>query len=98
MILAQRYASKAMREIFLPESKIIAERKLWIAVMRAQANLGHPIDKNVIADYEKVIAKVDLASIDKREKELRHDVKARIEEFNALAGHQAIHEIGRAHV
>ena len=80
-----------MREIFLPESKIIAERKLWIAVMRAQANLGHPIDKNVIADYEKVIAKVDLASIDKREKELRHDVKARIEEFNALAGHQAIH-------
>ena len=80
-----------MREIFLPESKIIAERKLWVAVMRAQAKLGHAIDSKVIADYEKVIAKVDLASIDKREKELRHDVKARIEEFNALAGHQAIH-------
>ena len=80
-----------MREIFLPESKIIAERKLWVAVMRAQAKLGHAIDSKVIADYEKVISKVDLASIDKREKELRHDVKARIEEFNALAGHEAIH-------
>ena len=90
-LLAQRYASKAMREIFLPESKIIAERKLWIAVMKAQSKLGHSISNSVISDYEKVITKVDLASIDKRERELRHDVKARIEEFNALAGHEAIH-------
>lgn len=44
-----------------------------------------------IADYEKVITKVDLASIDSREKLTRHDVKARIEEFNALAGHELIH-------
>ena len=59
--------------------------------MRAQAKLGHVIDEKVIADYEKVINKVDLASIDAREKQTRHDVKARIEEFNALAGHEAIH-------
>ena len=80
-----------MREIFAPESKIISERKLWIAVMRAQTKLGHKIEESVIADYEKVINKVDLASIDAREKQTRHDVKARIEEFNALAGHEAIH-------
>ena len=80
-----------MRDIFAPESKIISERKLWIAVMRAQAKLGHVIDEKVIADYEKVISNVDLASIDAREKQTRHDVKARIEEFNALAGHEAIH-------
>ena len=80
-----------MREIFAPESKIISERKLWIAVMRAQSKLGHKIEESVIADYEKVISKVDLASIDAREKQSRHDVKARIEEFNALAGHQVIH-------
>ncbi|MTA20239.1 MAG: adenylosuccinate lyase, partial [Actinobacteria bacterium] len=90
-LLADRYASSAMREIFAPEAKIIAERKLWIAVMRAQSKLGHKISNDVITDYEKVITKVDLASIDKREKETRHDVKARIEEFNALAGHEAIH-------
>ena len=90
-LLASRYASAAMREIFAPEAKIIAERKLWVAVMRAQSTLGHAIAKDVITDYENVITKVDLASIDEREKITRHDVKARIEEFNALAGHEAIH-------
>jgi adenylosuccinate lyase len=63
-----------MRAIFAPSAKIIQERKLWIAVMRAQSTLGHPIDAKVIADYEKVITKVDLASIDAREKATRHDV------------------------
>ena len=90
-VLANRYASAAMRKVFAPEEKIIAERKLWIAVAKAQAKLGHAIADSVIADYEKVISKVDLASIDAREKITRHDVKARIEEFNALAGHEAIH-------
>ena len=90
-ILASRYASKEMQQVFAPEQKIIAERKLWIAVARAQSKLGHAISDSVIADYEKVIDNVDLASIDAREKVTRHDVKARIEEFNALAGHEAIH-------
>jgi len=90
-VLADRYASAEMRKVFAPEEKIIAERKLWIAVAKAQAKLGHAISDSVIADYEKVITKVDLAAIDAREKITRHDVKARIEEFNALAGHEAIH-------
>jgi adenylosuccinate lyase len=90
-VLANRYASAEMRKVFAPEEKIIAERKLWIAVAKAQAKLGHAISDSVIADYQKVISKVDLAAIDAREKITRHDVKARIEEFNALAGHEAIH-------
>ena len=90
-VLADRYASKAMRAIFSPEEKIIAERRLWLAVARAQNKLGHAIADSVVADYEKVLNKVDLASIDAREKITRHDVKARIEEFNALAGHEVIH-------
>ena len=90
-LIADRYASAAMREIFAPEAKIIAERKLWIAVMRAQSALGHTISNDVIADYERVITNVNLGSIDAREKKSRHDVKARIEEFNNLAGHEAVH-------
>ena len=89
--LATRYASNAMRSIWSPKDKIIAERKLWIAVMRAQQDLGLAISEKAIADYEKVITNVDLNSIDQREKVTRHDVKARIEEFNALAGHELIH-------
>jgi len=90
-ILSDRYASPAMKEIWSAESKIRAERNLWISVMKSQAKLGFDIPASAIAEYEKVKDKVDLNSIDKREKELRHDVKARIEEFNALAGHQYIH-------
>lgn len=90
-VLGDRYASAEIKKIFAPEEKIIAERRLWIAVARAQSKLGHSIADSVIADYEKVITKVDLASIDAREKVTRHDVKARIEEFNSLAGHEAIH-------
>lgn len=90
-ILADRYASTAMKQIWSPQSKILAERNLWIAVMKSQKELGFDIPASAIADYEKVKEKIDLASIDKREKDLRHDVKARIEEFNSLAGHQYIH-------
>lgn len=90
-ILASRYATEAMREIFAPEAKIISERQLWLAVARAQSKLGHPIDEKIIRDYERVVHQVNLDSIDSREKITRHDVKARIEEFNALAGHEAIH-------
>ena len=45
-----------------------------------------------IDDYERVIDQVDLASIAERERVTRHDVKARIEEFNALAGHEHVHK------
>lgn len=90
-LLADRYASSAMKQIWSPQAKMLAERNLWIAVMKAQASLGFEIPATAIADYEKVKEQIDLASIDKREKELRHDVKARIDEFNALAGHQYIH-------
>jgi adenylosuccinate lyase len=90
-ILADRYASQAMKDIWSARSKILAERNLWITIMKTQATLGFDIPTQAIADYEKVKDQIDLASIHKREKELRHDVKARIEEFNALAGHQYIH-------
>jgi adenylosuccinate lyase len=90
-ILANRYASDEMKDIWSPKTKIIAERRLWITVMKTQSELGFDIPTSAISDYEKVLEKIDLESIDKRERELRHDVKARIDEFNSLAGHQFIH-------
>ncbi len=91
-VLANRYASAEMRAIWSPEAKIITERRLWIAVLRAQAELGVAVPDGVIADYERVAEQVDLASINARERVTRHDVKARIEEFNALAGHEHVHK------
>ena len=91
-VLASRYASEEMVAIWSPEAKVVAERRLWLAVLRAQAELGVDVGEGVVADYERVIDDVDLASIADRERVLRHDVKARIEEFNALAGHEHVHK------
>ena len=94
-VLADRYASDEMVAIWSPKAKIVTERRLWLAVLRAQAELGagNPeLLDSVIGDYEQVLEVVDLESIAARERVLRHDVKARIEEFNALAGHQHVHK------
>lgn len=91
-VLAGRYASAEMVAIWSPRAKIVAERRLWLAVLRAQRDLGVGVPAEAIADYERVLDDVDLDSIATRERALRHDVKARIEEFNALAGHQHVHK------
>lgn len=91
-VLAQRYASPAMRAIWSGSGRIRLERDYWIAVMKAQRELGLAIPAEAIAAYEAVRDKVDLASIQRRESVTRHDVKARIEEFCALAGHEHIHK------
>ena len=91
-VLASRYGSADLVNLWSPHNKVIYERQLWIAVMRAQRSLGIDIPAEIIADYEKVIDQVDLESIAQRERSTRHDVKARIEEFNALAGHEHIHK------
>jgi adenylosuccinate lyase len=90
-VLAARYASGPMVDIWSPERKVTLERQLWVAVMRAQHDLGVDLPLEVIDDHVAVIDKVDLASIEARERVTRHDVKARIEEFSALAGHERIH-------
>jgi len=90
-VLATRYATKEMVAIFDPVNKIINERKFWITILKLQQKAGLPITDSDVKAYEKVIENVDLDSIDKREIKTRHDVKARIEEFNALAGVEKIH-------
>ncbi len=91
-VLAARYATPAMVELWSLEGKVVLERRLWLAVLEAQRDLGIEIPEGVIEAYEKVVDEVDLASIDARERVTRHDVKARIEEFSALAGHEHIHK------
>jgi adenylosuccinate lyase len=70
---------------------VALERDFWIAVMKAQRDLGVPIPADAIKDYERVKDLIDLASIAKRERVTLHDVKARIEEFSELAKRQFIH-------
>ncbi|MBF4768698.1 adenylosuccinate lyase [Nocardioides agariphilus] len=91
-VLATRYAGDDLAAIWSPEHKIVLERRLWIAVLEAQRDLGVDVPDGVVEAYRDVIDKVDLESIAARERVTRHDVKARIEEFAALAGHEHIHK------
>ena len=91
-VLASRYASRPMVDLWSPEAKVVMERELWIAVMEAQRELGVEIPDGVITDHRAVVDQVDLDSIRERERVTRHDVKARIEEFCALAGHEHVHK------
>jgi adenylosuccinate lyase len=95
-VLAARYASTAMAAIWSPEHKVVAERRLWLAVLRAQAALGIPVPDGAIEAYQAVVDRgvdaVDLHRIAERERITRHDVKARIDEFAELAGHEQIHK------
>ncbi|WFE33089.1 adenylosuccinate lyase [Micromonospora sp. WMMD975] len=91
-VLANRYASPELVALWSPEEKVRMERRLWLAVLRAQRDLGVPVPDGVVEAYERVVDDVDLASIAARERVTRHDVKARIEEFSALAGHEHVHK------
>jgi adenylosuccinate lyase len=91
-ILANRYASTDLVALWSPEEKIRMERRLWLAVLRAQRDLGVSVPAGALEAYEAVLDRVDLPSIAKRERVTRHDVKARIEEFSALAGFEQIHK------
>lgn len=91
-VLAERYATDAVKDIWSQIGKIKLEREFWIAIMKAQQELGLDISDDAIKDYEAVVDQVDLDFIKKREAVTRHDVKARIEAFCELAGHEHIHK------
>ncbi len=91
-VLAERYASAAIANIWSAAGRIVLEREFWISVMKAQQDLGLDIPQEAIDAYEAVKDQVNLPSIMERERITRHDVKARIEEFCDLAGHQHIHK------
>jgi adenylosuccinate lyase len=85
-VLSERYATSDINEIFSPRGKIIAERNLWIAVMKAQGKLGLAIPSEAIERYESAKAAVDLDLIRSIERRTKHDVQAKIEAFNQAAG------------
>ena len=91
-VLADRYASNAMVSIWSSENKVLLERELWIAVLQTQRDLGSDISEEVIAAYQRTKNDIDLESIRERETIVKHDVKARIEEFCDLAGYEHIHK------
>ena len=91
-VLAERYASKAMRQIWSAEGKILLERDLWIAVMKAQKELGLDIPQEAIDAYERVKGEIRIDEINRREK--NHAPRREGEDRGVLrlAGYEHIHK------
>ena len=82
--LASRYASREMLYIFSPDKKFTTWRRLWIALARAEMELGLPITQAQIDELEREKDNIDYDLAARKEKELRHDVMAHIHAYGAL--------------
>ena len=82
--LASRYASREMLYIFSPDKKFTTWRRLWIALARAEMELGLPITQGQIDEMEREKDHINYDLAQQKEKELRHDVMAHIHAYGAL--------------
>lgn len=81
--LSSRYASDRMQYIFSPDKKFSTWRRLWIALARAEMELGLPVTQEQIDQMEAHITDIDYELAAQKEKELRHDVMAHIHTYGA---------------
>ena len=76
--LSTRYASREMQYLFSEEHKFRTWRKLWIALARAEHQLGLPITDEQIAELESHADDVNFEVAQEREKQVRHDVMSHV--------------------
>ena len=83
--LASRYASEFMINLFSPQKRVETWRRLWVALARAEHELGLPVSAEQVAELEAHISDIDFAFAAEREKEVRHDVMAHIAAYGKAA-------------
>ncbi len=83
--LSTRYASKYMLELFSHKTRIVTWRKLWVALAKAEHELGLPISTEQIKELEDNVENIDFECAAAREKEVRHDVMAHVYAYGKAA-------------
>ena len=81
--LSSRYASDEMQFIFSPDKKFTTWHRLWIALARAEMELGLQVTQEQIDEMEAHVDEIDYELAAQKEKELRHDVMAHIHAYGA---------------
>ncbi len=82
--LSSRYASDEMQYIFSPDKKFSTWRRLWVALARAEMELGLPVTQEQVAELEAHITDIDYDKAAQWEKKLRHDVMAHVHTYGEL--------------
>ena len=83
--LSSRYASRYMLELFSQKTRIVTWRKLWVALARAEMELGLPITPEQVAELQAHVEDIDFEMAAQREKEVRHDVMAHVYTYGKAA-------------
>ena len=82
--LASRYASDKLLHLFSPDKKFSTWRRLWIALARAEKELGlTQITDEMIAEMESHVNDINYDVAAAEEKKLRHDVMAHVHAYGA---------------
>src|SRR5690349_21569981 len=91
--LADRYASRAMLELWSPRSRYTLWRRLWLALAESEQKLGVPIPDEAIAQMRQHLGDIDFDAVAAYERRFRHDVMAHVHAFGdvAPAAHKFIH-------
>ena len=76
--LSSRYASEYMLHLFSPDMRFQTWRRLWVALARAEHELGLPITQEQVDELAAHITDIDYEVAEKREHEVRHDVMAHV--------------------
>ena len=82
--LSSRYASEEMQYIFSPDKKFSTWRRLWVALARAEMELGLPVTQEQVDELEAHITDIDYEKAAQWEKKLRHDVMAHVHTYGEL--------------
>ena len=91
--LSERYASRAMLELWSPQTRHGLWRQLWLALAEAEQQLGVPIPDEAIAQMRAHLDDIDFEKVAVYERRFRHDVMAHVHAFGdaAPAAHKFIH-------
>jgi len=82
--LSSRYASDEMQYIFSPDKKFSTWRRLWVALARAEMELGLPVTREQVEELEAHVEDIDYDKAAQWEKKLRHDVMAHVHTYGEL--------------
>lgn len=83
--LSSRYASKYMLNLFSSDTRYQTWRKLWVALAKAEKELGLSITAEQISEMEEHLTEIDYECVKQREKEVRHDVMAHVYAYGKVA-------------
>ncbi|WP_297290305.1 adenylosuccinate lyase [uncultured Flavonifractor sp.] len=82
--LSSRYASDQMQYIFSPDKKFSTWRRLWVALARAEMELGLPVTAEQVEELSAHLTDIDYDKASQYEKKLRHDVMAHVHTYGEL--------------